>query len=206
MKKTELPDGTHLDVTGDDDATGVDSQSGRTARWDAAGSVLRDSTGQIIRHVAQGRERVSTAPAKPSPKHGAADAAKRFATLNTFVDQVMRHLSPVETTVWLVLYRDFRHGQAIASNRDLAQRTRCSLRAVTIAMQQLRRVRLVDGLTLSKSKGQASVYAVNTRPETCVAALLLRSDQKSQRTGALDAPDDEATAHDPVHAMHRMEG
>lgn len=206
MRKTELPDGTHLDVNGDDDAVGVDSHSGRTARWDAAESVLRDSTGKIIRKVSKARQIANVEPAKASPKHGASEVSKRFATLNTFVDQVMRHLSPVESTVWLALFRDARHGQASASNRDLARRTGCSVRAVTNAMQELRRVHLINGLALSKSKGQASVYAVNARPESCVAALVLRRDQKAQPTGAHDAPDDEQMACEPVHGVHRIEG
>jgi hypothetical protein len=194
MRKTQLPDGTYLELTGDDDAVGVDSHSGRTARWDAAESALRDSTGQIIRQVAPGRERACVAPAKPSPKHGAADAAKRFATLNTFVDQVMRHLSPVDSMVWLALFRDARHGQASASNRDLARRTGCSVRAVTNAMQALRSVHLIDGLSLSNCKGRASLYVVNGRPESCVPSLVERCNEKYSRSGAHRAPDESEQA------------
>jgi|694.fasta_scaffold19357_9 hypothetical protein len=206
MKKIQLPDGTHLDVSGDDNAVGVDSQSGRTAHWDAAESVLRDSTGNIIRKVGNARH-TAKPQANPAPsKQVASDASRRFATLNTFVDQVMRHLSPVESAVWLALFRDTRHGQASASNRDLARRTGCSVRAVTNAMQELRRFHLIEGLALSKSKGQASLYAVNVRPESCVPELLLRPNQRPSRSGARRASDNDTTTAEPVHAVHRIGG
>ena len=105
----------------------------------------------------------------------------------SFVDQVMRPLSPVEAVVWMTLFRDCRNGTATASNRDLARRTGCSLRAVHDAMQKLRRVRLVDGVTLSHRRGEPSVYAVNQRPETCLPAIA-------------EKPDEEKA----VHEVHRI--
>lgn len=207
MNRTlELPDGTRLDLTGDDPFVGIDSDSGRTVRWDAAQSLLTDSEGNVIRKVATSPQIANTKPtrAKKTAPAPSGDGS-RFATLNTFVDQAMRHLSPVESAVWLALFRDTRHGQASASNRDLARRTGCSVRAVTIAMQELRRLRLIDGLRLSASKGQPSLYAVNSKPESCVPAMAGRRDRKPQPTGANHAPVDGEAASEPVHTVHRME-
>lgn len=194
MTRTALPDGTYLDVAGDDPTVGVDSDSGRTARWDAAQGRLVDSAGNVIREVRQRRDKANAAASKSSGGKASAESS-RFATLNAFVDQVMRHLSPIEATVWVALFRDTRRGQVSTSNRDLARRTGCSLRAVHDAMQELRRLGLVADVRLSNRKGEPSVYAMQQHPETCVPALVKRTEMKSPRSGANAAPDD---VGDPV--------
>jgi hypothetical protein len=199
-----LPDGTRLDLTGDDPFVGIDSLTSRTVRWDAAQSALKDSEGNVIRPVATGPQ-IANAEVRRTKQKAPTGDGSRFATMNTFVDQVMRHLSPVESAVWLALFRDCRHGQASASNRDLARRTGCSVRAVTDAMQRLRCVRLIDGLRLSTRKGQPSLYAINPKPESCVPALEKQPKRKPRRPGARHAPDGDESASDQMHAMHRME-
>lgn len=113
---------------------------------------------------------------------------ERFATFNTFVDQIMRDLSPVEALVWVVMFRDSRDGQCKASSQDLARRTGRSLRAVKDAVQRLQRVGLVKAVTLSRHKGYASTYAVNTQPHTCSGALADRAGERRRPTGATAAP------------------
>ena len=63
----------------------------------------------------------------------------RFAVLNAFVDAGMVGLSRVELATWLVLYRDTRDGTACVSEKSIAARVGCSVRAVTKALTKLRR-------------------------------------------------------------------
>lgn len=124
-------------------------------------------------------------------RHG--DSARRFVTLNTFVDQVMRYVSPVEAAVWLVLFRDCRNGQASASHRDLARRTGCSIRSINKAMGRLREASLISPVKLSACKGTPSLYAISPSPEVCVPALASQLPRKQTGTGANRAPDDDQT-------------
>jgi hypothetical protein len=116
------------------------------------------------------------------------DAAARFVTLNTFVDQVMRRLSPVESLVWIVAFRDCRNGQSSTSSTDLATRTGCGLRTVKAAVQSLCKAGLMTPVILSRHKGQASIYAVTTQPHKCVPKLPSKSKRTRSRTGAGVAP------------------
>lgn len=116
------------------------------------------------------------------------DAAARFVTLNTFVDQVMRRLSPVESLVWIVAFRDCRNGQSSTSSQDLATRTGCSLRAVKTAVKALCKAGLMTPVTLSRHKGTASIYAVTTQPHLCVSKLPVRPRRQRPATGASVAP------------------
>jgi hypothetical protein len=186
MTRTDLPDGTYLDVTGDDLSRGVDSETGLTATWDAAGSRLVDSAGKVIREVAKRRHRANAGPRKASGGKATPDGS-RFATLNAFVDEAMRHLSPVASAVWMKLFRDCRDGRVTASNRDLASCTGCSLRAVTTAVQRLREAGLIHATRLSRHRGEPSHYTLNPRPDRCVDAL---TEMNTARTGAKDAPVD----------------
>lgn len=181
--KRALPDRTHLDVSGDDPDVGVDSASGRTARWDAATSRLLDSEGNVIREVPQARHAADAEPRKASERK--APDASRFATLNAFVDHTMRHLSPVASAVWMKLFRDCRDGRVTASNRDLSHCTGCSLRAVTTAVQRLREAGLIEVTRLSRHRGEPSHYKLNPNPDRCVGALI---EMKARRTGATNAP------------------
>lgn len=111
----------------------------------------------------------------------ATTAGDRFATFNAFIDVTARHLSAIEIVVWTIIFRDCRHGTAETSNRDIARRSGCSLRAVTAAVQRLRLGGLIEATKLSRHKGDASQYAVNPRPEQCVPALV---EMAGRRTGA----------------------
>jgi hypothetical protein len=111
-------------------------------------------------------------------------AIARWRTLNTFVDVVARHLSPVEIAVWMVLFRDCRGGTVKASQRNLASRSGASERSVVRAMRQLRYIGLVEVVKASKSKGEASIYRLEASPERCLDGAAGR-----RATGDITSPD-----------------
>jgi hypothetical protein len=111
---------------------------------------------------------------------------ERWRTLNTFVDLVARHLSPVEIAVWMVLFRDCRDGTVKASQRNLASRSGASERSSVRAMRRLRDTWLVEVVKASKGKGEASIYRLEARPERC-----LGGPARSQITGATVSPVEE---------------
>jgi hypothetical protein len=211
MKFVPLPDGSHLEVDSDDEAWGIDSELGETLRWHAEDGTLRTSAGVVRRTITPASTTTKNPPrhrgggkSKASPARGcAADgktvAGQRFATLNEFVDTVARHLTAVETVVWFTMFRDCQGGRASVSNRDIACRSGCSLRAVTAAVQRLRKAGLIEPVTLSKHRGQASVYAMHPKPSMCVTSIVVDPSRAGAavasvqhyepcETGACDAP------------------
>jgi hypothetical protein len=197
----KLPDGTALEEwDGSDPPRGIDAVTGRTGTYDAARAALVDGP-KVIREIA------AHAATRPMPKAASrrratrGHAADRFATLNSFVDAVARHLTAVEIAVWVILFRDCRGGQVTASNRDLVRRSGCSLRAVTAAVKRLRSIGLIEAVKLSRHKGEPSVYALHPMPDRCVPKLI----DERPRTGADNAPVQEQQAPEPVQQMHRIE-
>lgn len=118
----------------------------------------------------------------------------RWRTLNTFVDIVARHLSPVEIAVWMVLFRDCRGGTVKASQRNLASRSGASERSVVRAMRRLRDTGLLEVVRASRSKGEASLYRLEARPERCLDAVA-----RHQPTGDTMSPDHRGDAHRGHH-------
>lgn len=186
-----LPDGSTLTLAGNQSAgpRGIDRVTSRTATYhgNEHGGRLVDADGATVREI------VPRASSRAKPSR--ADTS-RWRTLNTFVDVIARHLSPVEIAVWMVLFRDCRDGTATASNRDLCHRTGCSLRAVTAAMKRLRAAGLLEVVKLSRHRGEPSTYTLNSTPAACVPALT--------GTGATDAPVQDQQPRQPVHHMHRL--
>ena len=88
----------------------------------------------------------------------------RFAVLNAFVDAGMKGLSRVELATWLVLYRDTRDGTACTSQRSIAQRLGCSVRAVTKAIGKLRRRGLLVQVFRGGQDRGPSIYRVWPTP------------------------------------------
>jgi hypothetical protein len=180
----QLADGSRLTLTGSQAAgpRGIDSQTSRTATYvgDDRGGRLVDAAGATVREVAPlaARGRKATARAKASRSD-----APRWQTLNTFVDVIARHLSPVEVAVWLVLFRDCRGDTVEASQRNLAARSGAGERSVVRAMRRLRAAGLIEVLKASKSKGEASRYRLEARPERCLDSIITRPP-----TGATVAP------------------
>jgi len=175
---------------------GVDPVTSRTCTYegDAAGGRLVDAAGELVREVE------AAAAGKPSSEKGSrkstsssrpdAGDASRWRTINTFVDLIARHMSPVEIAVWIVLFRDCRDGTVKASQRNLASRSGASERSVVRAMRRLRDTGLVEVVKASKSKGEASIYHLEARPERCLDAVARR-----RPTGDTMAPDRNSGDH-----------
>ena len=186
-----IPDGTTLTQVHDRGGRrfGVDPVTSRTCTYegDAAGGRLVDSAGELVREVEV------AAAGKPSSAKGSRKStlrsrpdngdASRWRTLNTFVDLITRHLSPVESKVWIVLFRDCRGDTVWASQRNLASRSGAGERSVVRVMRFLRAAGLIELLKASKSKGEASLYRLEARPERCLDAITAQ-----RPTGATVAP------------------
>ena len=160
-----LPDGTRLDLTGDDPLVGIDSDTTRTARWDAAESVLRDSEGNVIRKVRKGRQRSHTEP----KQQGTADktiAYSRFVTLNQFVDECAKHFEPLTNAVYMVVFRfaDAKTSTVDVSITTIAGRLSVSDRSVRRAIDTLRECQLITRTRRGTRQGGASRYQIEARP------------------------------------------
>ncbi len=187
-ERIELEGGTYLEARGSRGHIWMPDQR-------AVKAVIDGDTVQLLDpdngdELYQGRR--LEAKAKPTRskrerKASKAAAGDRFATLNSFVDQIARHLSPVDVTVWLVLYRDCRGDQCSASNRDLVRRTGCGLRSIARAMKRLRQVGLIEPLKLSTCKGEPSLYRLHPMPHQRIEAIT--------GSGATVAPDRLATSN-----------
>jgi hypothetical protein len=181
-----LPDGSTLTLKAAHDGNGpprgIDSVTSRTLTYmgDDDGGRLVDADGANVREVRKRSADARTAGRKSSSR---SPDGSRWATLNTFVDLLARHLSPVEIAVWLVLYRDCRGSTVEASQRNLAVRSGASERSVVRAMRRLREIRLIEVVKASKSRGEASRYRLEGHPERCLDALGQRP-----RTGDTTAP------------------
>lgn len=195
-----IPDGTTLTQTRDRKGRwfGVDPVTSRTCTYegDAAGGRLVDSDGELVREVkvaAAGKPISAKNSRRSRPDNG---DASRWRTLNTFVDLIARHLSLVEIVVWMVLFRDCRDGTVKASQRNLASRSGASERSVVRAMRRLRDVRLVEVVKASKSKGEASLYRLEERPERCLDAIT--SERPTGDTMTPDHRNDDKQEHRPT--------
>lgn len=165
MSRTELPDGTYLDVTGDDPARGVDSDTGLTAVWDAAGSRLVDSAGKVIREVLKRRHNANARP-RTASRGAASPDVRRFHTLNAFVDDIARYLDDSERATWHVL---FRHADAATSTAEVsittvAEKVGRSTRSVMRAIDQLTACGLIERLHRGRKQTGPSRYRIDTRP------------------------------------------
>ena len=204
-----IPDGTTLTQARDRDGRrfGVDPVTSRTCTYegDVAGGRLVDPAGELVRkvEVAAAGKPISAKNSRRS-KTDNGDAS-RWRTLNTFVDLIARHLSPVEIAVWMVLYRDCRNGTVKASQRNLASRSGASERSVVRAMRRLRVTGLIEVVKASKSKGEASLYRLEVRPERCLDAIT--SERPTGDTVAPDHQHDDNREHCPTgDTMAQVEG
>lgn len=114
---------------------------------------------------------------RPSPRaRGAAAggaAADRFQAINSFVDDIARHLSPLEVAVWVVLWRraDARSNVAEISVEAIADKLGVSGRSVQRAVQWLLRVGLMERLLRGTRQAGVSRYRVEPRPATRLPAV-----------------------------------
>ena len=88
-------------------------------------------------------------PAKPESKTKTKAPKKepnRWQELNNFIDITMRDLTPAQTAVWLVLFRDERRGVSKSAQPDIARRCGLSRESVSRAITELERRGLVQTL------------------------------------------------------------
>jgi hypothetical protein len=168
-------------------------RSGQTDRWFYGGEPVRvEREGEAVRiyngdgSVAHEGTVAAGNGKAPKPKPQAvADGGARWATFNAFMDACLKHLSPVEANVWMLLFRDTKpDGMARTSSRNLAQRSGCSLRAVTHAMKLLKKAALVKVVTASTNRGSPSIFIVTKRPELCVEKLVAAKAKQQRKTVA----------------------
>jgi hypothetical protein len=89
----------------------------------------------------------------------------RFETLNAFVDEGMRTLSPHEAVVWLVLYRDTKpDGIARTSVDDIARRGGIGRRTVLRSLRRLEDLRMLRVVRRGGLNRGLSTYRVFPYP------------------------------------------
>jgi DNA-binding MarR family transcriptional regulator len=89
----------------------------------------------------------------------------RFETLNGFVDEGMRHLTPFESAVWLVLYRDTKpDGIARTAVDDIAERAGMGRRTVLRSLKSLEVKRMVRVVRRGGLNRGPSTYRVFPYP------------------------------------------
>ena len=176
------------------DGTTVESdRSGRTGRYFYNGEpVTIEQDGDKVRilngdgSVAhEGTVVAGKVNASKQKTQTATEGGDRWTTFNAFMDVCMKHLSPVEANVWLLLFRDTKpDGLARTSSRNLAQRAGCSLRAVSHAMKLLKSATLIEVVTASTSRGSPSVFRVTMRPQRCEERLIAAKAKQQRNTVA----------------------
>ena len=97
-------------------------------------------------------------PRKPVGR-GKADA-RRWATLNAFVDVTAARLSRSELAVWLVLFRDVRDGVARTGLTDIARRGGMDHGSAKRAVRSLVAKGLVTIVRRGRRHGGPSIYRV----------------------------------------------
>ena len=86
-------------------------------------------------------EKPPSTPARREPRRR--KTGDRFVEINSFVDITLRSLTRTEACVWLVLWRDSRHGLSRTSYASLARTSGCRRATVGIALRSLREKGLI---------------------------------------------------------------
>jgi hypothetical protein len=85
----------------------------------------------------------------------------RFETLNAFVDDGMKRLTPHESAVWLILYRDTKpDGTARTAVDDIARRGAIGRRTVLRSLKTLERLRMLQVVRRGGLNRGPSAYRV----------------------------------------------
>jgi hypothetical protein len=121
-------------------------------------------------------------PAMGRPTRGTARSGKsfkgskqRWATLNSFVDFTLQHLTGAERDVWLVLYRDTKDGVARTAQTDIGRRADLNVRTVRRAVARLQRRGLLTVVYRGSLRRGPSSYRVHA---------LIHDDELDRRPGA----------------------
>ncbi|MDC0935897.1 helix-turn-helix domain-containing protein [Pirellulales bacterium] len=131
---------------------------------------MRDDT---LRHVVDPRdaERNGHAGGSSNGKPAAArkpDSIGRFQTVNVFVDQSARLVSPKAVSTWLVLWRETKsNGLATIAHSQIAERLGVTARTVRRAARELETAGLITVVARGglQNGGQSSTYRVNAKPK-----------------------------------------
>ncbi len=86
----------------------------------------------------------------------------RFGEINAFVDVTLCSLTRTEACVWLILWRDSRHGLARTSYASLARTTGCRRATVGLALRSLREKGLVEVVRRGGKAQGANVYRLRS--------------------------------------------
>ncbi len=101
----------------------------------------------------------------PSSSRRRAGRGNRFAVLNAFVDFgiAAAELTPAESLVWLVLFRDTKAatGTARTGQTDIARRAGLSSRAVKLAVRSLKAKGLLAVVRMGRLNAGPSTYRVH---------------------------------------------
>lgn len=113
----------------------------------------------------------ATRRSRPAPASVA--NCERFQTVNSFVDDIARYLTPLEVAVWLVLWRraDARTNVAEVSMEAMGDKIGRSDRAVQRAVEWLTRCGLIERLTRGTKQTGASRYRLEPRPQSRLQAI-----------------------------------
>lgn len=108
-------------------------------------------------------------PARPAPavKPRRRTRSERFAALNAFVDFGIADadLTPAESLVWLVLFRDTKGtGTARSGQTDIARRAALDVRTVRRAVASLTAKGMLETVRRGRLNVGPSVYRVRSTP------------------------------------------
>ena len=144
------------------------------------GSGGEELTGGIIDQAAEAGQ---PGDSKSSPETNEAAKKKRdrtrWATFNTFVDRVARHLDAAEASVWYVIFRWTQDDTAEIRLSDIAARVGKSTRSVQRAVDRLIEVGLLERLKRGTRQGGPSRYRLESDP--AIAIPTIQSRQSAQR-------------------------
>lgn len=130
----------------------------------ARGVLTTEELAQYLDRTGRQREPAQSPKVLPMSR-GARARAHRFETVNAFVDVALRDLNGAEAKVWLVLWRDTRHGTACVSNKELGLRAGHDERTVRRVVRSLVRSGWLEVVKRGGIGRGASVYRVRVGRE-----------------------------------------
>ena len=95
-----------------------------------------------------------------SKRRGTKETKARFQKINDFVDVDMRHLTPTETSVWLLLWRDTKGNTARTARAYLARRAGVAESTISRAIRRLARRGLLKCIHKGNQERGISVYTL----------------------------------------------
>lgn len=121
------------------------------------GAVLPPLEGPI---AAPANDGVKARPGRKSQASGPREHGDRFGTINAFVDMSLRGLGRAPIAVWIVLWRDERHGLSRTAISDLARRAGCSRSTIGRALANLKKAGLITLVRQGGPRAGPNVYRV----------------------------------------------